>query len=284
MPPTDRRAFLHSLGAAALAAGLDRAGVGPLPRPAATLDRIGLQLYTVRGALERDFEGTLDRVAAIGYREVEFAGYYGKTPHDVWVALEKRGLAAPSAHVPFETLRGNWRGALEDARVIGHRYVVVPWIPPQERRSLDGYKRIARLFNRAGAVARELGLQFAYHNQDFEFARRGGRVPYDVLLAETDPKLVALELDLYWITKGGGNPLAYFARYPGRFPMVHVKDMDKTRRRGMTDVGRGVIDFKKILARRAQAGITYCFVEHDQPADPFASIRASYDYLKHLEF
>src|SRR2546426_4928988 len=109
MPPTDRRAFLHSLGTAALAAGLDRAGVGLLPQPAATLDRIGLQLYTVRGALERDFEGTLDRVAAIGYREVEFAGYYGKMPHDVWVALEKRGLAAPSAHVPFETLKGNWR-------------------------------------------------------------------------------------------------------------------------------------------------------------------------------
>src|SRR2546428_425787 len=181
--PTDRRAFLHTLGAAALAAGLDRARVGPLPRPAATLDRIGLQLYTVRGALERDFEGTLDRVAAIGYREVEFAGYYGKTPHEVWVALEKRGLAAPSAHVPFETLKGNWRGALEDARVVGHRYVVVPWIPPDERRSLDGYKRVARLFNRAGAVARELGLQFAYHNQAFEFARLGGRVPYDVLLA-----------------------------------------------------------------------------------------------------
>src|SRR2546428_10577287 len=93
--PTDRRAFLHTLGAAALAAGLGRARVGPLPRPAATLDRIGLQLYTVRGALERDFEGTLDRVAAIGYREVEFAGYYGKTPHDVWAALEKRGLRRP---------------------------------------------------------------------------------------------------------------------------------------------------------------------------------------------
>src|SRR2546426_5616718 len=113
--------------------------------------------------------------------------------------------------------------------------------------------------------------------------RSGGRVPYDVLLADTDPKLVALELDLYWIRKGGGDPLAYFARYPGRFPMVHVKDMDKTRQRGMTDVGRGVIDFKRIFARRAQAGIAYCFVEHDQPADPFASIRASYDYLKHLE-
>src|SRR5207244_1039768 len=142
--PTDRRAFLHTLGAAALAAGLGRARAGPLPRPVATLDRIGLQLYTVRGALERDFEGTLDRVAA--------------------------------------------------------------------------------LFSRAGAVARELGLQFAYHNQAFEFARLGGRVPYDVLLADTDPKLVALELDLYWIRKGGGDPLTYFARYPGRFPMVHVKD------------------------------------------------------------
>src|SRR5207244_12938713 len=251
--PTDRRAVLHTLGAAALAAGLGRARVGPLPRPAGTLARIGLQLYTVRGALERDFEGTLDRVAAIGYREVEFAGYYGKTAHDVWAALGKRGHAAPSAHVPFEARKGNWRGALEDARVIGHRYVVAPWLPPAERRSRDGYKRVARLFNRAGAVARELGLQFAYHNHDFEFARLGGRVPYDVLLAETDPKLVALELDLYWIRKGGGDPLAYFARYPGRFPTVHVKDMDKTRQPGMTDVGRGVRACKRTSRRRAQA-------------------------------
>src|SRR5207245_399172 len=217
MPPTDRRAFLHSLGAAALAAGLDRAGVGRLPRPAATLDRIGLQLYTVRRALE-------------------------------------------------------------DALVIGRRDVVVRWLPPAERRSLDGYKRVARLFNRAGAVARDLGLQFAYHNHDFEFARLGGRVPYDVLLAETDPKLVALELDLYWITKGGGKPLAYFARYPGRFHMVHVKDMDKTRARGSAAVGRGVTGFKKIFARSAQAGIKHYFVEHDQPADPFASIEASFNY------
>src|SRR5256712_10091834 len=164
MPPTDRRAFLQSLGAAALAAGLDRAGVGRLPRPAATLDHIGLQLYTVRSALERDFERTLDRVAAIGYREVEFAGYFGKTPHDVWAALEKRGLAAPSAHVPFEALKGNWRGALEDARLIGHRYVVVPWLPPAERRSLDGYKRGPALSNRPGPGPRERARQFAYPN------------------------------------------------------------------------------------------------------------------------
>src|SRR5947209_16461621 len=182
MPPTDRRAFLHSLGAAALAAGLDRAGVGRLPRPAATLDRIGLQLYTVRSALERDFEGALDRVAAIGYREVEFAGYFGKTPHDVWAALEKRGLAAPSAHVPFEALKGNWRGALEDARVIGHRYVVVPWLPPAERRSLDGFNREARLFNRAVPVARDLGLQFAYRIPALVFARLDAPVPNAVPL------------------------------------------------------------------------------------------------------
>src|SRR5438445_10320484 len=120
-------------------------------------------------------------------------------------------------------------------------------VPPDERRSLDGYHRVAPRFIRAGAVGQELCLQFADHNQPYEFARLGGRVPYDVLLADTDPKLVALELALYWIRKGGGDPLACFARYPGRFPLVHGKDMDKTRQRGRTDGARGVFDFKGLF-------------------------------------
>src|SRR6266576_470043 len=132
--------------------------------------------------------------------------------------------------------------------------------------------------------AKAAGLQFAYHNHDFEFAPLEGKLPYDVLLAETDPKLVQLEVDLYWITKGGQDPLAYFARWPGRFPMVHVKDSAGPPDHRIVEVGAGKIDFKKIFAQSDQAGIKHYFVEHDEPADAFASIRASCEYLKRLEF
>ena len=279
----DRRAFLRTLGAAAVAGKLGR----PLAEwggasHAAKLDRIGLQLYTVRTEMGRDFEGTLARVAQVGYTEVEFAGYFDRKPEAVKAALTRAGLVAPSPHLPLETVRDRWAQTLEDARTIGHRYVVVPWIPVEQRRTADDYKRIAELFNRAGAEARQAGLRFAYHNHDFEFAAVDGRVPYDLLLAETDPAAVEFEMDLYWVTHGGGDPLAYFARHHGRFPLVHVKDMDAAR--GMVAVGKGVIAWKKIFARRDQAGIHHYFVEHDQPPDPFASIRTSYEYLKGLEF
>ena len=271
-----RRAFLSA------SASLLAAAAWPLPAGVERLTRIGLQLYTVRDVLAHDFEGTLARVAEIGYRDVEFAGYFGHGPREVRAALDRHGLVAPAAHVPIELLGANWKGALEDAHVIGHHFLVVAWIPAEQRRTLDDYKRTAQLFNRAGEEARTAGLEFAYHNHDFEFAPLAGKRPYDVLLAECDRARVRFEMDLFWITKGGGDPLAYFAAHPGRFPMVHVKDMKAGGE--MTEVGSGVIAWKEILARRAQAGIEHCFVEHDQPADPFVSIRASFEYLRQLEF
>lgn len=269
----DRRTFVQT-ATALLASGR------PARRAPRKLDRIGLQLYTVRGVLERDFEGTLARVAEIGYREVEFAGYFGRSPAAVRALLDRHGLAAPSAHVSPD----DWTAALDAARAIGHRYLVVAWIPAEQRRTLADWARIAATFNRLGAEARDAGIQFAYHNHDFEFVPLEGRLPYDVLLEATDPKLVALEIDLYWITKGGQDPLAYFARWPGRVPMVHVKDSGPPPEHRMTDVGAGTIDFRRIFARSAQAGIRHYFVEHDEPPDPFASIRASYDYLRRLTF
>ena len=272
----DRRSFV---GTTAAMLG----GTRPAARHARhKLGRIGLQLYTVRHELQRDFAGTIARVAATGYREVEFAGYFGQAPRDVRALLDQHGLSAPSAHVSLAP--DQWRAALDAAPVIGHRYVVVAWIPAEARRTLDDYKRIAESFNHAATEARAAGLQFAYHNHDFEFAPLEGRLPYDVLLAETDPHLVQLEIDLYWITKGGQDPLAYFARWPGRIPMVHVKDSVGPPDHRMTDVGAGSIDWKRIFARRDQAGIRHAFVEHDAPADAFASIRASYEYLRQLEF
>jgi len=280
---TDRREFVRAVGATALGAVFHPLLPRPCPRaPLRKLDRIGLQLYTVRHQMEKDFEGTIARVAATGYQEVEFAGYFGRTPRDVRALLDHHGLSAPSSHVSLAP--EEWRAALAAAPVVGHHYLVIAWIPPEQRRTLDDYKRAAERLNRAATEAKAAGLEFAYHNHDFEFAPLDGKLPYDVLLAETDPKLVQLEMDLYWIVKGGQDPLAYFARWPGRFPMVHVKDSAGPPDHKMMAVGAGKIDFKKIFGQSDQAGIRHYFVEHDNPDDPFASIRASCEYLKRLEF
>jgi sugar phosphate isomerase/epimerase len=242
-----------------------------------------MQLYSVRREMERDFEGTLASLASIGYEEVEFAGYFDRRPEEVKTILGRHGLAAPSAHIPIELVRQDWARTLDAANITGHRYIVVPWLPPESRRTLDDFKRLAAEFNRLGGEAKRVGIRFAYHNHDFEFTPLEGRLPYDLLLAETDPANLALELDLFWITKGGQDPLTYFARYPGRFEMVHVKDSSGPPEHRQVDVGRGTVDFRRILARRGQGGIRHFFVEHDDPADPLAFARASYDYLRRLE-
>ena len=274
----DRRGFVTTACGATLASLVPPLLSGTRRR----LGRIGLQLYTVRHELEKDFEGTIARVAATGYKEVELAGYFGRAPRELRALLDHHGLSAPSAHVSLAP--DQWRAALDAAPIVGHRYLVIAWIPPEERRTLDDYKRAAERLNRAAEDAHAAGIRFAYHNHDFEFQPLEGRLPYDLLLASTDPTLVQLEMDLYWITKGGQDPLAYFARWPGRFPMVHVKDAGPPPERRIEDVGAGTIDFKKIFARADQAGIRHYFVEHDEPADPFASIRASYGYLERLDF
>jgi sugar phosphate isomerase/epimerase len=275
-----RRELLRWSAGAALAAAL------PLPRCASgrKLERIGLQLYTVRAEMARDVEATLARVAEIGYREVEFAGYFDRSPAAVRSALTSAGLHSPANHVPYETLADGWEQVLATATAIGHTDVLVAWIPREARPDLDGWKRVAELFNRAGERARAAGLGFGYHNHDFEFAPVAGQVPYDVLLANTDPALVRFELDLYWTVKGGKDPLAYFAAHPGRFPFVHVKDSGGPPDHRMVDLGRGTIDFAAIFARSAQGGIRHYFVEHDEPRDPFAFCRDAFAYVRGLEF
>ncbi len=278
-PGIERRGVIAG-GAAATAVGI------PAQRAAAgqgrALDAIGLQLYTVRDPLQRDFEGTLKAVADIGYREVEFAGLFGHPPAEVRTVLDGLGLAAPSGHVEYRVVTGDWPKALEAAHTLGQAFIVCPWIDQSMRRRADDWRRIAETFNRAAETSWRSGLQFAYHNHDFEFARLDGELPYDILLAETDPGFVRMELDLYWITKGGGDPLAYFARWPGRFPLVHVKDMAKDG--DMADVGKGTIDFPRIFARSEEAGIAHAFVEHDHPPSPLDSARASFDFLRQMRF
>jgi sugar phosphate isomerase/epimerase len=278
----NRRAFLQRTAVGLAAFGLPRRLDGA-PQ-FARLDRIGVQLYTVRDAVQRDLEGTLARVADIGYQEVEFAGYAGRTAAQVRDAVRRAGLRAPLAHVPLSALGQGWDQVLDDARTVGHRYLVMPWLDEKDRPNLDAYRRIADRLNRAGETASRAGLRLAYHNHAFEFTPMEKRLPYDVLLESTDPAHVHLELDLYWITKGGQDPLAYFDRWPGRFRLVHVKDSAGPPEHRMADVGAGTIEWARIFAQRKQAGIEHFFVEHDDPPDPFASITASHAYLSQLQF
>lgn len=283
---TSRRTFVRTSAAAFAAAALPWNDV--LRMKSDRIEKVGVQLYTVRKEMERDFEGTLAKVAGIGFKEVEFAGYFNRSPEQVRNILTTLKLDSPAGHMPYEALADppTWFQILDAANKIGHQYVVIAWTPQEERRTLDDWKRVAEKFNRAGRAAKEAGLTFAYHNHDFEFKSLGeGAIPFDLLLAETDPELVKIEMDLYWITLGRYDPLQYFARFPGRFPMVHVKDMKKGGERPlMVDVGQGDIDFKSIFARRELAGIRHFFVEHDEPADPLASVESSYRYLRSLEF
>jgi len=295
----DRRSFLAALAATSLGA-CARMAVGSSPADAnATLDAqqraaggtsggtpiapIGLQLYTVRDAMQRDVAGTLAHVARVGYKEVEFAGYFDKTPTEIRSILDANGLRAPSSHLGIDVLeKGGLGAAIDAAKVVGHEYLVLAWLPPDRRGSLDEYRRHAALMNRSAEQAKRAGLRFAYHNHDFEFEPTAAGIPYDLLLAETDPSLVQMELDLYWTVRAGQDPLTYFARYPGRFTMVHLKDSAGAPEHQMTPVGRGTIDFARILSRRDQAGIRHFFVEHDDAADPWASIETSYQNVSKM--
>lgn len=282
-----RREALTRLAALAVAAPL----IGSLEREAACAPKetdrtdllrpLGVQLYTLRAEMERDVAATLARVAEIGYEEVEFAGYFGHSPSVIRRFLAEAGLRAPSAHVAPDLVEEAWPATLEAAAAIGHEYVVVPSIPESMRTSLDDWRRSAERLTRAASEARAAGLRFAYHNHDFEFREMEGRTPLDVFLETADPDLVQVELDLFWIVHAGGDPIAFIDRWPGRIPLVHLKDRTGDGR--MTDVGSGVIDWAQIFRHRERAGIRHYFVEQDHPERPFRSVESSFRYLSQLE-
>lgn len=279
----DRRTFIGSTAAAAIASRLSWAA------DEHRIEKIGLELYTVRAALKKDFQGTIERVAKIGYKEVEMAGYFEKmsgwnpSPKEARKILDSNGLSAPSTHVPYTALSPeNWPKIVEASAVLGHKYIVNPSIDRSLVKSADGWKRAAETFNRAGKESQKSGIQLGYHNHVEEFKAVDGKLPYDILLAETDPKLVVMEMDLGWAHEAGVDPLNYFEKYPKRFALVHVKDFTKERQ--MTDVGKGEIDWKRIFANSELAGIKHYFVEFDDPKSPFDSIQTSYSYLEKLRF
>ena len=260
------------------------------------IEKVGVQLYTVRDLMKDDFEGTIAKVAKVGYKEVEFAGYFGRTGAQVRAVCDKNGLVPVSTHVQYDELDDKFPAVIETSKTIGLKYIVCPWIPEELRKSPDIWNKAAEKFNRCGEASKKAGMQFAYHNHWFEFVPVDGKLPYDLLLSKCDASLVKMEMDLCWITAAGGDPVKYFNAYPGRFPLVHVKDL-KTMPHitaggaqnygdtvDLTEVGSGVIDWKKILGQSEKAGIKHYIVEHDHPKQPFDSIAKSYEYLNKLRF
>ncbi len=277
----DRRLFVKTAGGIAATAMLP---IRPSLIRREHLDKIGLQLYTVRDMMQVSVERTLAQVAAVGYKEVEFAGYHNRPPRAIKQLLDDNGLNAPSAHLGLSALRGPWNRTLSDAAEVGHKWLVIASTEDSDRDTPDAIKRTADLIHKAADDANFYKIKLAYHNHDVEFQNVGGRPMFDQLLELTKPNELAVEMDIYWITKAGGNPLQYFKRWPGRFPLVHVKDAGPAPAYDMRDVGKGDIKWAELFAHRKEAGIKHFFVEHDTPRDPIASIKASYEYLRKLEF
>jgi sugar phosphate isomerase/epimerase len=259
---------------------------------------IGLQLYTVRDAMQQDPHGTLAKVAQIGYNSVEGATYtgsekfYGMDAREFSQTLKQHGLIMPSGHYRLGeektngqdtkgTLLHDWDKAVEDAAAVGIKYMVCAFLSEQERGDIDHYKKLAEQFNKSAEVCKKAGIQFCYHNHDFEFVEQNGQMPYTIFLDNTDKDLVKMEMDIYWVTKAKQDPFTLINQHPGRFPLWHVKDMDNTPAHAFTEVGSGVIDFKKIFQHAEEAGLKYFFVEQDKcPGSPFDSITKSYNYIK----
>lgn len=258
----------------------------------AELPGVGLQLYTIRDAMAADVPGSLKKVAELGYKYVELADYadgrfYGYEPAEFKKLVDGMGLEIISSHTQVEgegvTLDSARKMAEAHAK-IGSRYCIQPWIVEEMRTTIASYQRMAANWNQVGQIMKEFGMQFGYHNHNFEFATVEGKIPYfDVMLAELDKDLVIMELDMFWTTKAGYNPVDIIKKYPGRFHLFHLKDM-YTREEpffevikdDLAPVGAGVIDFKEILAVKDIAGMRYMIVEQDESrGDMWADVKTS---------
>nr|WP_026211412.1 sugar phosphate isomerase/epimerase [Lewinella cohaerens] len=285
-----RRKFLQTTSYLAVGTLLPAKAVGCSKKE--SLENIGLQLYTIRDAMQRDDNETLRRVAAIGYDYVEGAGYrdgklYGHSPQTFLAMLKNYGLQMPSGHVSWEAMKEAPEKAAATCKEAGQSFLVIPWWP-EDKRNAEGYAELIDILNTSGEVCKRYGLQLAYHNHDFEFNKMvAGSRPINLLLAEVDPDLVQFEMDLYWVTRAGSDYQEYFRKHAGRFPLWHVKDMDNTPEKFFAAVGEGVIDWPAIFSKEQQAGMQYFFVEQDRTVpgkDPFDEITISHKYLEGMRY
>ncbi|GAA4162060.1 sugar phosphate isomerase/epimerase [Chryseobacterium ginsenosidimutans] len=273
--------------------GLYSCGISNLKSNKKTL---AIQLYTVRDAVSENLEKALEKLVSLGFTELEIYGYngtfFGKTPNEFQIVLKNVGLKVISSHHTTGilhnekgTLLNNWEKSVEDLHFIGSKYMVCSYLFPEER-TIENYKKLPELLNKSGEITKKSGIEFAYHNHDFEFEKFDeSKNIYDFILENTSSDLVKMELDLYWISKAGIDPLIYFEKYPKRFPLWHVKDM-KSGTKDFSEIGNGTIDFKRIFEAKGKAGLEHWFLEQDSSdKDIFESIKISKKYiLEHSYF
>lgn len=292
----DRRKFLVQSSALAAGTMFIPSFVG-CAGETAKFSAPGLQVYTIREALAEDFKGSIKRVADLGYKNIELFAYrdgqyFGHSIPEVKTLMSDLGLQVKSSHVStgqttpdvVGTMTNNWEQTVEDAAELGQEYIALAYLAEPERESLDDYRKVAELLNQCGEVANNAGLQVAYHNHAFEFEEIDDQVPYHILLDECDENLVKFEMDLYWTKRAGVDPIEYFKRHPGRFPLWHVKDVEEGEDQFFAAVGEGILDWENLFDHAETAGLDYYFVEQDstRSGEPFAEIEKSINYLKEI--
>lgn len=269
------------------------AGAAALPLQAAKLKAIGAQLYTLRAVLPQKPLETLKALEALGYTEVEAVA--GDLPK-IWDALKQTRMKPVSVHLDagaFLSTPEKIPAMLDDSKARGFKFVVCPYVPPNMR-SAEHMKKLGETLNKAGAQAKAAGMTLCYHNHAFEFAPLENTTIFDRMMAETDPKLVQLELDIMWAKVAGLDPAAVIQKYAKRVALVHLKNVsagvpqrfdERVPREAFEEVGKGAIDIASVLRASAKAGVKHFFVEQDQtPGDPLASLRGSIEYLKTLDY
>ena len=281
----NRRKFLFNTGITAAGVML---GCDMKAATAAQKDRlIGLQLYSVRDELKIGLDKLFQKVAAAGYGSVEMFGFSAKEnffsnhPGQVAELLKKHQLTSPSGHYMLDLFDKDGQQVIDASLALGHKYVVIPWFPPEQRSKLDDYKSIAERINKAAQLCKDNKLKMAYHNHEFEFVKYDGVSGYDILLEQCDKDLVDMELDLYWVQYAKEDPIEVFKRAPGRFKMWHVKDMAKADPKVQTEVGSGIVDFTTIFKNAELSGMEYFYVEQENlPVPGDKNIQQSADYVK----
>jgi sugar phosphate isomerase/epimerase len=246
---------------------------------------VGIQLYTFRNELAADVLGTLKKIAALGIKQIETAKsskghYFGLTPKEMKQACKDLGMTLRSGHVHIDD---KWKQTMDEAAESGQEFIICSTMPTSGQ-TTDNYKKVAETFNKAGEECKKSGLKFGYHNHEYEYESQNGQVLYDILLDNTQADLVHMELDLGWVIVAGKNPLDYFNKYPGRFPLWHLKDMDLVKKHSV-EFGKGKLDILTMLKNSKQSGLQYIFVEQEEYAStPLESMQYNMDYLKKIRF
>lgn len=303
MAQQTRRNFLQTAASASLAGAAllrnTRASATPLGLP------LGLQLYSVREQLAKDYEGTLKQVAGLGFQEVEAAGYFKKTPQEVNAAMRSAGLHLVSSHHSYDDLNPKLSEVIDFTRQIGVRYIICSFPGFKDSAhmqgksfadrvrsfSLDDYRWNAEQFNRIGAEVKKAGMQFGYHNHTMEFQKQQGVIPFDEMIRLTDPALVTFEMDAGWVTVGGGDPAAYLRKFPTRISMMHIKDFKHTAQPASVsapppsaELGQGTVNFASLFAAASRSNIKHLFVEQEEYDMPWLdALRIDANYMKNIK-